>query len=180
MNDKDVLDIINTVFKTVADTANFKEYSPFYVRTSDMPSLTTNFTTVVFPVISKVVFNDPATIVWFSDGTKVIVKKSESDTYSKEHALLYAIAKRLYGKVDYDGNVASNGFMTFLKKTVQNGIDQPELARKAAAEKKAKKKAVSTNVQKPKTDKKVVTTDSSTTNVSKQKYYAKKSNTSKK
>ena len=126
-----------------------------------------------FPSITKVIFNDPATIVWFADGTKVIVKKSESDVYSKEHALLYAIVKRLYGKVLSDGTVEPNGFMTYLKRLVENGIDQPALAKKAAEEKKAKKHEVPVNH--PKT-KNVVSVDSSSTNVSKQKYYAKKSN----
>ena len=72
-----------------------------------------------------------------------------------------------------DGTVEPNGFMTYLKRLVENGIDQPALAKKGAEEKKAKKHEVPVNH--PKT-KNVVSVDSSSTNVSKQKYYAKKSN----
>ena len=35
------------------------------------------------PGIKKVIFNDPATIVLWDDGTKTVVKCSEGDTYSE-------------------------------------------------------------------------------------------------
>lgn len=47
--------------------------------------------------IEKVIFNDPATIVFWTDGTKTIVKCQEGDTFDKEKGLAMAIAKRCYG-----------------------------------------------------------------------------------
>lgn len=47
--------------------------------------------------IKNVVFNDPATIVMWSDGTKTVVKCQKNDTYSKETGLAVAIAKKALG-----------------------------------------------------------------------------------
>lgn len=43
--------------------------------------------------IKKVIFNDPATIVIWTDGTKTIVKCSEDDIYDPEKWLAMAICK---------------------------------------------------------------------------------------
>lgn len=47
--------------------------------------------------IEKVIFNDPATIVLWKDGTKTIVKCQEGDTYSKELGLAMCISKKALG-----------------------------------------------------------------------------------
>lgn len=47
--------------------------------------------------IEKVIFNDPATIVYWTDGTKTVVKCNDGDTYSPERGLLMAIAKKFLG-----------------------------------------------------------------------------------
>lgn len=51
------------------------------------------------PEITKVTFNDPATVVFWSDGSKTVVKcqKDKGDTYSEEVGLAMAIAKKAYG-----------------------------------------------------------------------------------
>ena len=47
--------------------------------------------------IKKVIYNNPATIVMWSDGTKTVVKCSERDTYDPEKGLVMAIAKKSFG-----------------------------------------------------------------------------------
>lgn len=47
--------------------------------------------------ITKVIFNDPATIVFWSDGTKTVVKCSEDDEYNMETGLTMAVCKKLCG-----------------------------------------------------------------------------------
>lgn len=49
------------------------------------------------PEIKNVIFNEPATIVFWTDGSKTIVKCQEGDTYSKEVGLTMAIVKKVYG-----------------------------------------------------------------------------------
>lgn len=51
--------------------------------------------------IEKVIFNDPATIVLWKDGTKTIVKCGNEDAYDPEKGLAMAIAKKALGN---DGN----------------------------------------------------------------------------
>lgn len=49
------------------------------------------------PSIKDVIFNDPATIVFWSDNTKTVVKCGEGDIYDPEKGLAMAIAKRALG-----------------------------------------------------------------------------------
>ena len=75
------------------------------------------------PEIEKVIFNEPATIVLWSDGTKTVVKTHE-EPYSKEHGLAMCIARRYFrdnrskfkkaveGKLDFDRNRDTNLYVS--------------------------------------------------------------------
>lgn len=47
--------------------------------------------------IEKVIFNDPATIVYWNDGTKTVVKCQDDDVYDKEKGLAMCVAKKFFG-----------------------------------------------------------------------------------
>ena len=47
--------------------------------------------------IKRVIFNEPATIVIWSDDSKTVVKCQPGDTYSKETGLALCIAKKFLG-----------------------------------------------------------------------------------
>lgn len=47
--------------------------------------------------IDKVIFNNPATIILWKDGTKTVVKCSENDGYDPEKGLAMAICKKALG-----------------------------------------------------------------------------------
>lgn len=49
------------------------------------------------PEIKNVIFNDPATIVFWEDGTKTVVKCQDGDKFDHEKGLAMAIAKKAYG-----------------------------------------------------------------------------------
>ena len=49
------------------------------------------------PSIKNVIFNDPATIVFWNDGTKTIVKAQDGDTFDPEKGLAMAISKKALG-----------------------------------------------------------------------------------
>lgn len=53
----------------------------------------------ILPEIQDVIFNPPATIVKWADGTKTVVKcqRKEGDVYSKEVGLAMAIVKKTFG-----------------------------------------------------------------------------------
>lgn len=47
--------------------------------------------------IKKVIFNDPATIILWKDGTKTVVKCGDHDVFDPEKGLAMAIAKKALG-----------------------------------------------------------------------------------
>ena len=49
------------------------------------------------PTIKNVIFNDPATIVMWSDGTKTVVKCGENDIYDPEKGVAMCCMKKLLG-----------------------------------------------------------------------------------
>lgn len=61
---------------------------------------TTDGTEIDWPTvdIKKVIFNDPATIVFWSDGAKTVVKCADFDIFDPEKGLAMAICKRVYGE----------------------------------------------------------------------------------
>lgn len=99
---------------------------------------------VNMPAVKSVIFNKNATVVYFDDGTKCIVRKSDKDEYNREHAVVYAIVKRAYGIVNEDGTVDGNGMGNMLEKVVANGYDQEahDAAEKVKKEAKQKKRFV--------------------------------------
>ena len=63
-------------------------------QTNDQKSLMMSY-------IDKVVFNNPATIVLWKDGTKTVVKCGDGDTFDPEKGLAMAIAKKALGNKGY-------------------------------------------------------------------------------
>lgn len=47
--------------------------------------------------VNRIIFNDPATIVFWNDGTKTVVKCQKGQTFNPYFGLCAAIAKKLYG-----------------------------------------------------------------------------------
>lgn len=56
------------------------------------------------PKIERVIFHDPATIVYWNDGTKTVVK-CQDEKFDKEKGLLAAIAKKVYGNKGSFNNI---------------------------------------------------------------------------
>ena len=56
------------------------------------------------PKIERVIFHDPATIVYWKDGTKTVVK-CQDEKFDKEKGLLAAIAKKIYGNKGNFNNI---------------------------------------------------------------------------
>lgn len=50
----------------------------------------------MMPAIENVIFNEPATIVFWKDGTKTVVK-AENEDFDPEKGLAMAITKKVYG-----------------------------------------------------------------------------------
>ena len=70
------------------------------------------------PQIKNVIFNDPATIVFWTDGSKTVVKCQEGDFYDHEKGLAMAISKKILGN-NYS---YYNTFKKWLKKAPKQEV----------------------------------------------------------
>lgn len=94
----------------------------------DARKVTCNYGT---PTIKKVIFNNPATIVIWTDDVKTVVKCGEGDTFDSEKGLAMAISKRFFGN---KGN-----YCNIFKKWVP---DQPKQPEKSDEEKRIREKVI--------------------------------------
>lgn len=85
------------------------------------------------PGIKQVIFNDPATVVIWSDDRKTVVKCQEGDTFDKEKGLAMAICKRLYGN--------ESNFNNLIKKWTEPKTKKAERQAQVNANAKAKGKS---------------------------------------
>ena len=79
--------------------------------------------------IKNVIFNDPATIVFWSDGTKTVVKAQDDDWFDPEKGLAMAITKKALGN---KGNYC-NEFKKWLPKKESIFDDLPSFEEMADA-----------------------------------------------
>ena len=47
--------------------------------------------------VKKIIYNDPATIVFWKDGTKTVVKCAKGEKFNEYTAFCAALAKKVYG-----------------------------------------------------------------------------------
>ena len=70
----------------------------------------------MIPLIEKVIFNPPATIVMWSDGTKTVVKVHDygsgdvNSQFSKEYGLAMCVAKKFFGSRSQFLKAVENGY----------------------------------------------------------------------
>lgn len=84
--ENDITIKLNTIFDHLfgADTSGLTKVNPHLSK---------------LPAIEDVIFNGPATIVKWSDGTKTIVKCCEDDLFDPEKGLAMAISKKALGNL---------------------------------------------------------------------------------
>lgn len=81
---------------TIINMGNSDSINLLHGYYMDYSHLSTKKTTFYIPNIKKVIFNDPATIVLWSDNTKTVVK-AENEAFDKEKGLAMAISKKALG-----------------------------------------------------------------------------------
>ena len=75
------------------------DYTKFYNDTTTglRNGATEAMSTPVVPEIKRVIFNGPATIVFWNDNTKTIVKCMKDEEFDEEKGIAMAFMKKLYG-----------------------------------------------------------------------------------
>lgn len=77
----------------------------------------------------EIIYNDAATIVYWTDDTKTVVKCNENDEYSEYAGFVAAVAKKMYG-----GANAINRLIDSKKVIRGNGLGQPFRSKKTFEE----------------------------------------------
>ena len=68
-----------------------------FMRDSLCKIMSSNVSSIKNAEIKKVIFNNPATIVFWSDEKKTVVKCADNETFDEEKGLAMAISKRVLG-----------------------------------------------------------------------------------
>ena len=95
---KSVLPIVGDVLMAKTNTFNGKEIL------SEVSILPNHNIFKDYLAVDRVVYNDPATIVFWRDGTKTVVKCQQGDTYDKEKGLALCFMKKALGGKSADLN----------------------------------------------------------------------------
>lgn len=78
---------------------------------------------VEYPTINYVLFNNPATIIFWSDGTKTVVKCDKNEEYDPEKGMAMAVAKKFLGTSKNKGNYY-NVFKKWLVKEAKDSFNK--------------------------------------------------------
>ena len=64
------------------------------------------FKTITIPAVKRIVYHDPATIVFWQDGTKTVVKCMDGEPFEKYAGFCAALAKKVFGSTSKAKKVA--------------------------------------------------------------------------
>lgn len=87
LKDEDFLDAMRYCYNDILSVEKYRASMELRV---DIPGM-----------IDRVIFNDPATIIIWKDGSKTVVKRSEDDIWDPEKGFCMAIIKKLYGHTSF-------------------------------------------------------------------------------
>ena len=90
------------------------------------------------PDINKVIFSDPATVIFWADGEKTVVKCAEGQTYDRYSGFCAAVCKRLFGSSSAAKEVMEDADEENWKAAIE---EERRLRREAQEEIEAKAKA---------------------------------------
>ena len=115
-------------------------------RSYDIPTKTNSLLPEI--PIKRVIYSGLATTVYFTDGTKTTVTCSPKDHYDRQTAIVYALVKKIFGKVGrtdkhgvyHPNEIDGNGIGIKLERIAASGFDQ-DLEKAKADERKATAKA---------------------------------------
>lgn len=87
-NDDHFIDAMRYCYNDILTVEKYK--APIMELKVNIPSM-----------IDRVIFNDPATVILWKDGSKTVVKRSDDDIWDPEKGFCMAIIKKLYGHTSF-------------------------------------------------------------------------------
>ena len=93
-------------------------------ESNNMPSMF-NITNRVKP--TRIIFNIPATICFFSDGEKIVAKCSEGEEFIPEYGVMACIMKKIFGTRSAFLRMVEDGVRSAFLRTVEKGTHSNKL-----------------------------------------------------
>lgn len=90
---------------TYNNTISYTEEYEYFTSTEMLDEIEHHVCATSDLKIEKVIFNEPATIIIWNDGTKTVVKCQEGDEYDKEKGFAICITKKFFGNKSKFNNV---------------------------------------------------------------------------
>lgn len=104
----------NNAYRGILDSLYYANFTT--EKEKENRGMTANRNKAYIPAIKKVIFNNPATIVIWNDGTKTTVKCSERDEYSEDVGLAMCISKKALGNKGNFNEVFKKHIPGYIKK----------------------------------------------------------------
>ena len=77
----------------------------------------------LYPIPKKVIYNYPATIVFWDDGTKTVVKHHKSEIPDLDTAIAYAVCKKIYGNMSHFDKLFTRDAEVVIQKEKEEPFD---------------------------------------------------------
>ena len=126
------MDILNKLIRPATRVESSKGLDNFYSPITSFDFTEPRFGGYVlsdegdeYVYIKQVIYNDPATIVFWSDGTKTTSKCDYRDNYNPEMGLILAVMKRLV-----DGNYVAKLLYDWAPEDGQNRVTLADVRKK--------------------------------------------------
>lgn len=120
---------IHKAFLPEVVNKRFDVYDPFKIAKSMLTPTTK---------VDRIVFNDPATIVFWKDGTKTIVKCSDNEDFNPYFGFCAAVAKRVFGNNSQVRKMVESGYF---QDTNDGKVKQKTVTKNNSTKKSKKEKS---------------------------------------
>lgn len=88
--------------------------------------------------IRDIVFNGPATIILWRDGSKTVIKQQKGDKWDPEKAVAMAVMKKVFGT-----NETGSNYLEFVRPYIEKALEEDKKRKAAARRKKRTDKDIS-------------------------------------
>ena len=107
MNDKNTCYITSSAISgCIGDAISYSHISESFFKWKENHK--TPVTNISY-VPSKIIYNNPATIVFWMDGTKTVVKKAKGEKFNEYTAFCAALAKKIYKNNSQVNKIVKSG-----------------------------------------------------------------------
>ena len=88
---------------------------------NDLHSIVTQSLKAIMACVKEVIYNDPVTVINWTDGVKTVVRCQPGDTYDEKTGFLLCVAKRAFGNTGYFNEIMKDFVPGYMKEKIEEG-----------------------------------------------------------